>query len=244
MTVPATASGTLLAIATSAPPVSIDELSQPDGLVLVIPHPDDETLGCGMALSEAAEAGRSIGVVLLTDGEGSHPQSAEYPAERLRKLRITEFEKALHHLIPRMQIRILRLGKTDGDCQPESLTASDVTAVTAFATSLGASAVWSTWDQDPHCDHASAALLARRVARKIDVPLWSFAVWGRFGQTNIEEARVRTFSSDTAATRKRAAIQDYRSQMTNLISDDPDGFRMPDHLVKHFTEHPEIFIHG
>ncbi len=43
-------------------------------IVVLAPHPDDESLGCG-ALLAAAFAGKGARVVCLTDGSGSHPGS-------------------------------------------------------------------------------------------------------------------------------------------------------------------------
>ncbi|MFN0262243.1 hypothetical protein ACKTEK_00040 [Tepidamorphus sp. 3E244] len=41
---------------------------------------------------------------------------------------------------------------------------------------------------------------------------------------------------------KARAIAAHGSQMTGLIEDDPEGFRMPCDLVQHFVETDEIFI--
>lgn len=40
--------------------------------LILSPHPDDETLGAGAVVSEAAKAGRLAGVAYLTDGGASH----------------------------------------------------------------------------------------------------------------------------------------------------------------------------
>ncbi len=45
-----------------------------DGVTLVVsPHPDDEILGCGGLLARQARGGRRVHVLLVTDGEASHP---------------------------------------------------------------------------------------------------------------------------------------------------------------------------
>ncbi|WP_312082777.1 PIG-L family deacetylase, partial [Brevundimonas sp.] len=40
--------------------------------LVIAPHADDETLGAGALIRQAAETGRLAGVVVLTDGAGSH----------------------------------------------------------------------------------------------------------------------------------------------------------------------------
>jgi hypothetical protein len=49
---------------------------------------------------------------------------------------------------------------------------------------------------------------------------------------------------DTAAWqgRKAAAIAAHVSQMSGLIADDPDGFRMTAEHQRHFLTSPEIFL--
>ena len=44
-------------------------------LVVVAAHPDDESLGTGGLIAAAHDAGLAVYVVLLTAGEGSHPDS-------------------------------------------------------------------------------------------------------------------------------------------------------------------------
>ena len=46
----------------------------PQGPVLVIaPHPDDETLGCGGLIAASVRAGHRVHTVFVTEGGASHP---------------------------------------------------------------------------------------------------------------------------------------------------------------------------
>src|SRR5690606_38092378 len=50
-----------------------------DGPLLVIaPHPDDETLGCGGVIALATCRNVRVHTVFVTDGGASHPNSAEW----------------------------------------------------------------------------------------------------------------------------------------------------------------------
>jgi hypothetical protein len=43
---------------------------------------------------------------------------------------------------------------------------------------------------------------------------------------------------------KRRAIAAHRSQTTDLIDDDPNGFRLPDEFLALFTRPFEVFLSG
>src|SRR5262245_30184806 len=50
-------------------------LAPPAGPVLVVaPHPDDETIGCGATLALHARRGDTVHVVVVTDGELGDPR--------------------------------------------------------------------------------------------------------------------------------------------------------------------------
>lgn len=62
---------------------SIEDLTQ-SALVLA-PHPDDETLGCGGTIARKRRAGARVRIAFLTDGERSHPELAPTLLGRLRR---------------------------------------------------------------------------------------------------------------------------------------------------------------
>ncbi|WP_379923631.1 PIG-L deacetylase family protein [Erythrobacter sp. R86502] len=243
MSLPTSPKGALLSAAADAPPIEIDELSPPGGLLIIAPHPDDETFGCGQALAAAAQAGREIGVLLLTDGAGSHPGSASYDRERLVKLRKDELDAALALLAPGKTITVMRAGLEDGCSDLEQLGLHRYQRIVAYARALRAKSVWATWNGDPHCDHTSAATLGRMISDDIGVGFWRYSIWGRFGERDVPHD-LRLFSDGRFEQRKRDAIAAYRSQTTRLIDDDPDGFVFPQEILEHFAQSPEIFIGG
>ncbi|QIQ85370.1 PIG-L family deacetylase [Erythrobacter sp.] len=242
MSVPDLPEGALLDAARDAAPVGIATLAPPGGLLIVAPHPDDETLGCGMALAAAAEAGRRIAILLLTDGEASHPASRLFPEDARRALRRRELSRALAALAPGHRVRLWAAHCPDGEGARAAEDKELIATALGAARGHGTRAVWSTWGGDPHCDHEAAARLAARLAEQLGAAHWSFPVWGRFGARPVPR-HIRRFSKRRFAPAKRAAMAAYASQMTDLIDDDPDGFLMPSALAAHFQTHPEIFIH-
>lgn len=243
MSLPSFAKGSLISAAADALPVEIDELAPPGGLLIIAPHPDDETFGCGEALASAAQAGREIGIVLLTDGEGSHPRSSEYGRDRLVALRKEEMRAALKVLAPGKDIPVMRAGLEDGSSDLERLGLHRLQRIFAFASALDTRSVWTTWNGDPHCDHKTAATLGRMVADEIGAKFWRFPIWGRFGERDVPDD-LRIFANRQYRARKLEAINAYRSQTISLIADDPDGVVIPQGLLDHFAESPEIFIGG
>ena len=244
MSVPTEASGALLDLAREAPAITVGELTPPGGLLLVIPHPDDETLGCGAALAAAADLDRDIMLVLVTEGEASHAGSRSTGPAALRAIRRAEFETALGHLTSGRQMLVERLGLPDGRSDPGQLSDARFAELVRSAHLHGVCSIWTTWRDDPHCDHRTAADIAIRLARRLGARLWQFPVWGRFGEPRHLPRDLRRFagSSPIHAERKRRAIHAYKSQLTPMITDDPYAFLMPAALVAHFERHPELFI--
>jgi len=51
--------------------------------VVIAPHPDDETFGCGGMIALRRQLGHRVAVVFLSDGEASHENCCQTPAERI-----------------------------------------------------------------------------------------------------------------------------------------------------------------
>ena len=60
------------------PEGSLNDIIGGGTCLILAPHPDDESLGCGGLIAACVAAGRSPLVVILTDGAGSHPNSRRF----------------------------------------------------------------------------------------------------------------------------------------------------------------------
>ena len=68
-------------------------IDRDDRILVVAPHPDDETLGCGGLL---ALYGTQCDVLVMTDGRyGRSPERKTIPDEEMISIRYGEIEKAL-----------------------------------------------------------------------------------------------------------------------------------------------------
>lgn len=235
-----------LAAATQLPIGDLDAIVGSGGLVVVAPHADDESLGCGGLIAEAAARGRDVRVVIVSDGCGSHTHSKAYPPDRLRALRETEAGNAIAILgLPREALSFLRLPDAGVPSTGPGAEAA-AAAIAALARECGAGALCVTWGRDPHCDHAAAAAIAALAHRELPgVSLFAYPVWGWTLPVDREVGDApEGFRLDVGAhvEAKRRAILAHRSQTSDLIADDPTGFRLAPEMIEHFTGRFEIFI--
>lgn len=238
--------GELLDLAADAPFAVIGELAGTGDVVVLAPHPDDESLGCGTAIARAHDAGRQVHVVVMTDGSASHPASRKYPPARIAALRKAEVTEALD-ILTGGNPPLTWLGVPD-TALPSSGPGFDkiVDLLAGLIAEWDVTGLWSSWGGDPHCDHRATAAIARAATSRFGhIRHWSYPVWGRFAAIeaghhpgSVEIRRLEPLPDD----RKRQAIEAHVSQMSRLIDDDPDGFMMPAVMRDHFAKEPEIFL--
>lgn len=231
------------------PLVDFDVLTRGRGLVIIAPHPDDESLGCGGLIAAACERGTALRLLVLSDGIGSHPNSRRYPSERLRDLRERELLEAAAILgVPDDAVRFLHLPDRHVPVAgPEFERA--VEAVSAAIVEIDAGSVFVTSAQDPHCDHQAAFAMARAaVDRRPDVRLHAYPIhcWNLDPETLLDEPAPQGHRLDIGPhlDTKRRAILAHRSQTTDLIDDDPEGFRLAPTVLARFDRPFEIFLEG
>ena len=87
----------LLELDTLSPPAPY-RLPPSGGLVVLAPHPDDESIGCGALIAAFRAAGRAVDVVVLTDGAMGSAGDRIGPSEALAALRRRETSDALGRL--------------------------------------------------------------------------------------------------------------------------------------------------
>ena len=235
-----------LAAAEALPVRPLPDLVPAGGIVVVAPHPDDESLGCGGLIAEARARGIPVRLVVVSDGIGSHPNSKSHPPERLRSLRESETLAAVAHLgLSPDRVAFLRL--PDRFVPSTGLKAEAAAgAIAASARACGAGALFVTWEHDPHCDHAASAALARRARDLLgNVRLFAYPVWG-WTLPPESEVGAAPRGARLDVTRhlpaKAAAIAAHRSQTTDLIADDSEGFRLEPAMLARFAGDHEIFL--
>ncbi len=215
--------------------------------LVLAPHADDESLGCGGLIAACVAAGRPPMVTMLTDGAGSHPNSAAYPPDRLRAERAQEARRAVAHLgLPPDRIVFLD--------QPDTAAPTEGPAFAAVVDRLcdlvrrerGCSAILAPWLHDPHCDHEAASLIAAAVAARCGIRHVAYPVWGwtLAADTALPAMPGEGWLLDISAFQpaKRRAIDAHRTQYGGLITDDPTGFQLPPALLAVFDAPFEVFL--
>lgn len=215
--------------------------------VVLAPHPDDESLGCGGLIASCCAVGRPPLVAILTDGAASHPNSPAFPPDRLRQVRAEEARQAVAFLgLP--QRRLIFCGCADADAPTSGpafgAVVEELCALIADEGSI--SAILAPWRYDPHCDHAAAARIADEVASRKKLQHVAYPVWGWTlpGATELPTHPHRGWRLDIEPfrQRKRQAIRAHVSQYGDLITDDPTGFRLPPDLLAVFETPYETFL--
>ena len=215
--------------------------------VVLSPHPDDETLGAGGLIAEACAEGQDVGLIVVTDGAGSHPRSKQYPRQKLVDLRYAEVHRAGLALgLQPDRVKFLGLPDTKAP-KVGALFDAAVKDILDVIRRSGAGSLFVTWEKDPHCDHEAAAELAKAVRSKSPgLKLWAYPVWGWHIDTSEEmgHSLPHAFRIDISRykNRKLRAIEAHASQMTDLISDDPDGFRFDERSLAPFLGQYEYFM--
>ena len=213
--------------------------------LILAPHPDDESLGCGGLLAQCAAAGVMAQVAILTDGSWSHPDSASHPPSRLAARRRQEAVDAL---------RIL--GLSDGDlcwigAEDTRLPAHGaeaeaiITQLADLCALTGCNLLLCTWRHDPHCDHEAAATIAQGLARRTGLPVMSYPVWGWTLPDEAEAPAPQAgfrLAVRAELARKQRAIQAHATQYGGVITDSLEGFTLPMHLLSVFGRPYETFL--
>jgi LmbE family N-acetylglucosaminyl deacetylase len=223
------------------------ELTGGRPFVVLSPHPDDETLGTGGLIAEARAAGQEVDVIVVTDGSGSHPRSKQYPRQRLVDVRYSEVHQAGLALGLKPD-RIVFLGLPD-TMAPKSGPQFDAAVEDTLNVIRRSEAValFVTWERDPHCDHEASAELAKTVRRmNPGLKLWAYPIWGWHIEASAEIHQTFPWAHRIDISlyrdRKLKAIAAHASQMTELISDDPEGFRFDESSLAPFLGQYEYFI--
>jgi LmbE family N-acetylglucosaminyl deacetylase len=242
----AVTSGELLAAAHSFPFCPLREMLEDHPFIVIAPHPDDESLACGGLLAEACRQRLRGKVVVVSDGVGSHPNSKAYPPDRLRALRAEEARQAAAELgLKPEDIFFLGLPDRFVPCEGEDAERA-IGAIADCAKEIGARSLLVSWRHDPHCDHEASYQIARAVQRRAkELRLFEYVVWGQTLPPSTEVDPIGGFRiqvDQQALEKKRCAIAAHRSQTTDLIDDDPHGFRFTQSGLARFDLPYEFFF--
>lgn len=203
-------------------------------ILVVAPHPDDESLGCGGLIWHLARENRRFHFVFVTDGGASHPNSRAWPRERLADRREAEAQEALRRLGVGDQPRtFLRLRDADMPAEGTAAHSQALARIEAILHAWQPDLALVPWRRDPHRDHRDSWRLFDGACDRTGIrpSVLEYAIWlSEFGapedHPRTEEMQVVAIDIAQGAGAKREAVNAHLTQTSDVIDDDPDGFRL------------------
>jgi LmbE family N-acetylglucosaminyl deacetylase len=138
----------------------------PGGALVLSPHQDDETIGCGLLIAEKANRGIPVAVAVATDGRDGWYSPKPRPApDEIAAIRHREWHRALDILaVP--PARRFEFGFPDGELSDHESEVAD--RIRDLFRSLRPSQVFVTSSGDPHPDHRTLERAVRHAMAQID----------------------------------------------------------------------------
>ena len=201
--------------------------------IVVVPHPDDETLLTGGLIARQTGGGVPVVIVAVTDGEAAYPS---WPAPGLGRLRCTEQDKALHMLdVPGGSTVRLRL--PDGKVSNHERELGRVLADLIDPGDM----IVAPWEFDWHPDHEACGRAAKWATSGRNVTLISSLFWAyhRVDPVKHPDLDIRRLDLTEAEMNRRLnALDAHRSQ---LQSHRHEAILSPD-LFEHLSRDAEHFV--
>lgn len=203
----------------------------PRPLVVVSPHPDDETLGAGGLISTWISSGYAVTVISVTDGEAAREEVPDLAAVRRRELVHALSELGSNGL------SLVHLQMPDGGVsgREDELTRALSAHVTKRVTLVG------PFERDGHPDHDAVGKACRRIALSTGAAYARYPIWAWFrGSPELRNnSLARKFElSSTAREAKQRAIGHFQSQLEAR----PGGAIVPPHVLPYFDRPYEAFL--
>jgi len=177
-------------------------------VLVLAPHPDDETFGCGGTIRMLTDSGVLVDVAFLTRGEQGMDAATMHSLDashQLAEVRSKEARAACGVLGVRS---VLFLDGSDTRLSEEPQLA---TSIADLLRADNYQRVFCPWPHDSHEDHQATFSLLRRavVENQFDPSFWLYEVW--------KPLPANTFVPiDHTMQAKRQAIEQYQSQLPQL----------------------------
>lgn len=215
--------------------------------LIIAPHADDESLGCGGVISLLRKFGQTVYILLLSDGTLSHPNSREYPAEKLRDLREKELLDAAEILgVPAENIIFCRYPDRNVPSTHHEGFKDAVRSISKLMAVIQPQSIFVPWRRDPHPDHRAAFQLIddseTENAKIYEYPIWLRELGQNGDEPTTDESMPFRLNISSVLAQKQQAVSQHRSQISGIISDDPEGFQLSQEMLDQFNVPYETFF--
>lgn len=207
-------------------------------LLVVAPHPDDETLGAGGLISTCVRQSADITLLSLSDGEAACPEVAN-----LGELRQSELSAALRCL-GLSSPNIIRMRIPDGQLHEHENAIREAIRALLRRSMI----VVAPFEFDGHADHDAAGRAAWQAVherssmhRTPSVHLIRYPIWAwHQGSPMLRAARAaaRFPLNEQSRSAKQHATDCFRSQLRERAG----GAIVPPHVRKYFSRGYEVFV--
>lgn len=209
-------------------------------VLVIAPHSDDETLGCGGALALHAYGNDKVCVLVITDGGGS--KAGGLSREEMVRQREAELKDALRVLAPTVQV--VRFSLPEGEWFTDDLRGPLGEMLKQFNPTL----IYAPSCVDYHPEHIRVAqALAERIAHMEQSSCHAIRVYEvQVPLTPVLANLAADISRDIMST-KRLALSQYRTQAASLGAQSgaalgwPYRHAMYLRLLYRAKEHIEVF---
>ena len=158
----------------SLPLVAAEHLPVGRRPLILAPHPDDETLGCGGLIAAWSLAGQPPVVAVLTDGSGSHPNLDSASRVQLKRQREAEVRRATGLLnLPVENLALLEVP----DGQLGQAEAPSVMRLIELARRHRCDSILAPSRLDRHPDHVAAARIGDALGTALILPVFAYLTW-------------------------------------------------------------------
>ena len=218
----------------------------PGAPLVLAPHPDDESLGCGGLIAACCARGLPPLVVVLTDGSRLASRLAQPSARAAGGAApgggagggCGARAAAAPAGVP---------GRRDGAAPAGGPAMARLAArVAALLRAHRLRVICTSWRHDPHCDHEAAHRIAAAAAARTGARLLAYPVWGwlRPGEDALPGAAPTgaRLAMRRHLPAKRRAVRAHASQAGRIIRDDPAAFCLPAPLIAACTRPFEVFL--
>jgi LmbE family N-acetylglucosaminyl deacetylase len=188
--------------------MSLDDLAA--DAVVIAPHPDDETLGCGGTVLRKRSLGARVAIIFMTDGTASHQHLLS--AEQLAAERELEARQAASVLgVEPDAVHFIGVR----DSQLKLHVEETLPRIVELLKHYRPAQVYAPFHRDGLADHVATAVIANRAASAAGVPevlgfpvwFWNHWPWLRSDSAAVDPARRRLEQSLVGA---RALLSELR----------------------------------
>ncbi|GAA3882772.1 hypothetical protein GCM10022381_26280 [Leifsonia kafniensis] len=224
----------------AAVPTLAEDFTQ---LVVVAAHPDDESLGAGGLIARSHARGVKVCVIVVTDGEGSHPDSPTHTPSQLAPMRRRELLQAVETLAPGASVSFL--GIADGTIREHIDEVYKHLSAALGALGVAGALLVVPWGEDGHRDHVAVSSAARQISAETSVRLLEYPIW-LWHWSNPDSlpwgAATRLLLGPAERALKQKALSSHVSQGEALSDAIGDEALLSAHTLDYFSRDFEVFF--